>query len=72
MLAMSQLLTSLQCYSINTNGGILCIYGDPAYPLRPQLQCPFKGAAITPQQREWNKTMSEVRVSVELIFGDVI
>ena len=50
----------------------MCIYGDPAYPLRPQLQAPFKGALITQQQQEWNKLMSEVRVSGEWIFGDIV
>ena len=50
----------------------MCIYGDPAYPLRPQLQAPFKGALITQQQKEWNKSMSKVRVSVEWIFGDIV
>ena len=24
-------------------GQILCIYGDPAYPVRPQLMGPLKG-----------------------------
>ena len=72
MLAMSQLLGRLQQYSVNQNGGIMCIYGDPAYPLRPQLQAPFKGVAITPQQIAWNKSMSQSRVAVEWIFGDII
>ena len=61
----------LQQHSFGPNGNSLCIYGDPAYPLRPQLQAPFKGAHITPLQKQWNKSMSSVRVSVEWIFGDI-
>ena len=48
MLAMSRLLHNLQQHAIDTNGNILCIYGDPAYPLRPHLQVPFNGANATP------------------------
>lgn len=65
MLAMSGLLQQLQQYSVSPAGNILCIYGDPAYPLRPQLQAPFRGVHITTLQKEWNKSMSGVRVSVE-------
>ena len=33
MLVMSGLLPELQAHSIGPNGGTICIYGDPAYPL---------------------------------------
>ena len=72
MLAMSQLYPQLQQFSINQNGQPLCIYGDPAYPFRPQLQAPFKGNNVTPMQNEYNKAMSAVRVSVEWVFGDIV
>jgi hypothetical protein len=72
MLMMSGLLNQLQQHSFNTNGDVLCIYGDLAYPLRPQLQCPFKGAALTPHHIAWNQSMSEVRISVEWLFGDIV
>lgn len=71
MLRMSQLLDKLETYSYDQNRHILCLYGDPAYPLRPHLQAPFRGANLTAEQQAWNKSMSEVRVSVEWIFGDV-
>ena len=45
-----------------------CIYGDPAYPLRAHLQAPFRGAALTQNQRDFNKDMSAVRVTVEWLF----
>ena len=72
MLAMSGLLDALQRYSVSPYGNTLCIYGDPAYPLRPCFQAPFRGAVLTPDQQAWNKSMKEVRVSVKWIFGDII
>ena len=72
MLADSGLLNQLQQHSFSTAGNVLCKYGDPAYPLRPHLQSPFKGAHLTPPQSDWNKSMSVARVSVESIFGDII
>ena len=72
MLVMSGLLDQLGQYSFSPNGDILCIYGDPAYPLRRQLQAPFRNAVLTQDQTDWNKCMSKVRVSVEWLFGDII
>ena len=60
MLAMSGILNQMQQYSVNLEGEILCVYGDPAYPLRPHLQAPYKGAGLTPDQLSWNKSMSSV------------
>ena len=37
---------------------------------RIQLMDPFRGAATTPLQDAWNKSMSQSRTSVEWIFGD--
>jgi hypothetical protein len=72
MLADSNLLNLLGQHSFDTAGNPLCIYGDPAYPLRVHLQTGFKGGVLTPQQKFWNKKMSEVRVSVEWLFGDIL
>ena len=48
------------------------IYGDPVYPLRVHLQAPFCQGHPTPQIQAYNGTMSEVRVSVEWLFDDII
>lgn len=72
LLALSGLLQQLQQFSVNPQGGILCLYGDPAYPLRQNLQAPFHGANLTIQEQAFNRAMSEVRVSVEWIFGDIL
>ena len=51
----------------------MCIYGDPAYPHRIYLQCPFaRRQELTPAQQGVNQSMSEVRVSVDWVFGDVV
>ena len=38
ILAMSGLLAQLEQYSVSPTGDVLCIYGDPAYPHKLQLQ----------------------------------
>ena len=72
MLMDSGLLYQLKQYSFGQNQRPLCIYGDPAYPLRVHLQAGFKWAQLTQQQVGWNTRMSELRVSVEWILGDII
>ena len=51
----------------------MCIYGDPAYPLRIHLQAPFRQADL-PQEMldDYNKSASLVRVSVKWLFGDIV
>lgn len=72
MLTESNLYNELVQYAVNINGDPLFIYGDPAYPHRPRLQGPFKGARLTQNEKDWNSAMSSVRVSVEWIFKDII
>ena len=72
MLMDSGLLNQFQQYSFVQNQRPLCIYGDSAYPLRIHLQAGFKGARLFQQQVDWNARMSEVRVSFEWIFLDII
>ena len=54
MLGDSGLRTQLHQYARGQNYNILGLYGDPAYPLRPQLLGPFKGAGVTKIQQERN------------------
>ena len=72
MLGDSRLLDVLQQHAVDQENNILCLYGDPAYPLRPQLMGPFKGNGLTQMQKDWNKGMSAMRVNVEWIFGDIV
>ena len=50
----------------------MCIYGDPAYPLRVQLQAPFRNVVLTPQMQAFNSSMSSVTSCVEWLFGDIV
>lgn len=68
---MSGLLNQLQLYSHTPTGQPLCIYGDPAYPLRLHLQAPFRTSPLTPAQQAFNTSMSAVRMAVEWVFGDI-
>ena len=72
MLVDSGLLDSLQQNAHSTMHEPLCIYGDPAYPLRVHLQAPYRGAVMTQQMQEFNASMSAVRTSVEWLFGDIL
>ena len=39
-------------------------YGDPVYPLRAHLQRPFEGNHLPQEQKDFNKSMKTLRVSV--------
>jgi hypothetical protein len=53
------------------NNEPLCLYGDPAYPLGVHLQGPFKEPQLTPEMQEHNRAMSDLRVAVEWMFGNI-
>ena len=71
LLRESAVLTHLQQIAFNSNRDALCIYGDPAYPVRIHLQSPFQGPNLSALQQEFNTRMSKVRVSVEWLFEDL-
>ena len=72
MLADSQLLQLLGQHAFSPDGHPMCIYCYPAYPLRMHLQAPFRNAILTPQMEAFNMAMSDVRLSVEWLFGDIV
>ena len=72
MLADSGLLNDLQRFAFSSTGQPMCLYGDPAYPLRIHLQVPFRNAVLTPAMQAFNSSMSAVRESVEWLFGDIV
>ena len=53
------------------NGQPYVIYGDPAYGISRNILAPFSGAQLTPQERDFNKSMSQVCISVEWTFGKI-
>ena len=68
----SGLLHDLEQHAFSPAGQPMCLYGDLAYPLRVHLQTPFHHLPLMPLMEEYNKSMSEVRIAVEWLFGDVI
>ena len=72
MLADSGVYNELARNSFDTAGNPLCLYGDPAYPLRVHLQAPFRNVVLTQQMEDFNSSMSAVRSSLEWLFSDVI
>lgn len=71
ILADSQLLPLLNRHAFLPGGQLMCIYGDPAYPLRAHLIQPFRDRVLTPQMQAFNTSMSKVREAVEWLFNDV-
>ena len=72
MLANSGLLNILEQFAFSPTGQPMCIYGDPAYPMRVHLQNPFRDIALTEEMQAFNYSMTSVRVSVEWLFADVV
>ena len=72
MLRLSGLLHDLEEHCFTPDGKPLCLYGDPAHLLRVHLQVPFRIRVLTQPMRDFNISMSRVRVSVEWLFGDII
>lgn len=75
MLDESGLLKSLRFHCHTLAKHQLCIWGDPAYPLRPQLMCLFREGdytgSLTPDMIAFNAVMSRLRISVEWLSGDI-
>ena len=47
------------------------IYGDPAYGVARNILSPYRGLHLTVQEKDFNRAMSSVRVSVEWTFGKI-
>ena len=71
MLAESRLLPVLQNNAVSPAGLPMCLYGDPAYPIRAHLISPYRVVPLTPQMEAFNSSMSKVRQAVEWLFNDV-
>ena len=71
MLSVSGLPNKLRLLE-QPNGQPCVLYGDPAYGVSRNVLSPFQGVHMTPQQQEFNRKMSAVRVSVEWTFGKVL
>ena len=72
MLTESNLLPALEHNAVSLAGEEMCTYGDLAHPLRVNLMTSFRGAPLTAQMEAFNESMSNVRTSVEWLFGDIV
>ena len=72
MLAVFGLYDDLENFAFCPVGREMCLYGDPAYPLRIHLQAPFRVGVLTRQMEIFKEKMSALRESVELLFADII
>lgn len=68
----SGLMQHMEANFFAPDGRPFCLYGDPAYPLRPHLQRPYRGHALTAQEQQFNTDMSQVRQAVEWQFGRIL
>ena len=72
MLVDSSLLHELEKNAFSPTGEPMCVFGDPAYPLRVHLQAPYRHGILTPMMEAYNDEISSVRVTVEWLFGNII
>ena len=70
VLSQSGLLNKLRPHT-NTNGDPYVVYADPAYGISHNVISPYRGSNLSPGEREFNKSMSAMRVSVEWSFGKI-
>ena len=56
---------------LSVQGKQYCIYGDSGYDQRWFIDVPFQGSNVSPAQSAFNREMSSVRISVELIFKEM-
>ena len=55
MLALSNLYEELENFAFSPTGAEMCLYGDPAYPLRVHLQAPFRIGILTRDMENMKK-----------------
>ena len=72
MLADYNLLADFNPYALSPARRPLCIYGDTAYPLRVNLQSPFRNAVLTAQMEAYNEAMNSVMFFGDWLFADIL
>ena len=65
------LLPALRQHMNAPDGQSYALYGESAYPISPFLQKGYQGAALTPEQVQFNANFSRLRMAVEWAFGEV-
>jgi len=69
--AQSRLSTILEQYFWTPSGQALYIYGDSGYTSGPHMLSPFKGPALSAEEKQFNYRMSCIREPVEWIFKEI-
>ncbi|RPA89084.1 hypothetical protein L873DRAFT_1894669 [Choiromyces venosus 120613-1] len=54
------------------NGTPLQVYGDPAYSINSFILSPYQGARLTNDQKQWNRSMSRLRIVAEWAFKEIV
>ena len=73
MHAMSGLLEHLEQHSYSLDGQPLSLHGDPAYPHRVHLQCPFaQRLDLTDDEQAFYQSTSRVPICVDWVIGDIV
>lgn len=75
ILHLTGLLRELDGKFLKHDGTWFCLYGDLGYANQKFIKTGYKNSALNPlsqQQREFNRDMSSLRVSVEYGFGKII
>lgn len=70
MLRESGVLDQISHFTL-ADGRPLVLYGDKAYPIYANLITPYRGVALTPEEKRFNLLMNAERISVEWGFGKV-
>lgn len=68
MLCDSRLVRMLEEHAYGINRQPMCIYGDPEYPFRTDLQAPFKVVQPDPEVKQ----KYELSLCVKWFFGDIL
>jgi len=71
VLTQSGLSTILEQYFWTPSGEALYIYGDSGYTPGPHILSPFKGPALSAEEKQFNYRMSRIREPVEWIFKEI-
>lgn len=72
ILYLSKILDEMSHFLIR-NGSNFAVYGDPGYSNQRFIKVGYKNhSTLNEQQKQFNRLMSSLRVSVEYGFGDVI
>lgn len=70
---LSKILTEMRTFLTNNDGSYWAVYGDAGYTNQKFIKVGFKNfKTLTRMEKDFNKLMSTMRVSVEYGFGKIV